>query len=391
MLPLHTHAKVDGALSDSVLKVLRADEALRTELPRQDILIDLRREEAGFDDRALLEVGFAGKVVATLGDETKLPTIHSLRDDRVVSSGDVIRVRRGGQLSVLYRRHANANSLFVTERCNSLCLMCSQPPRPDDDSWRIAEQMKLIALIDRDLPVLGITGGEPALLGGALHDIIAAVQKTLPQTELHVLTNGRRFADESFVDQFHLARTWTTWAVPLYADTAASHDYVVQARGAFDEAVNGIYNLAERGHRIEIRFVLHAQTVPRLSQFAEFVWRTLPFVNHVAFMGMEPMGYAKVNRDLLWIDPLDYAQSLEEAAWYLEDRGIPTSLYNLPFCVLSKSAWPLARQSISDWKNVFAPECAECQMRDRCSGFFQSAGFEWRSRGISPVPNGDAA
>ena len=156
-------------------------------------------------------------------------------------------------------------------------------------------------------------------------------------------------------------------------------------RGAFDETLNGIYNLAERHEAIEIRMVLHAQTIDRLSQFAEFIWRNMPFVKHVTFMGLEPMGFAKANREILYVDPAEYRDRLETAAWYLHDRGIRTSIYNTPLCLLSRSAWVLARQSISDWKNTFAPECELCSVRDQCSGFFKSAGAEWRSKSIHPI------
>jgi hypothetical protein len=131
--------------------------------------------------------------------------------------------------------------------------------------------------------------------------------------------------------------------------------------------------------------VVHRQTADRLIELSDFVYRNLSFVRHVAFMGLEPMGFARVNRDLLWIDPADYCGALQAAAWYLQDRGIPTSIYNVPLCVLDRESWPLARQSISDWKNTFVPECAGCAVRAQCCGFFRSAGSDWRSRAIEPI------
>jgi len=37
---------------------------------------------------------------------------------------------------------------LVTERCNSYCLMCSQPPRNVDDDWIIDEIIDALPLID---------------------------------------------------------------------------------------------------------------------------------------------------------------------------------------------------------------------------------------------------
>ena len=53
-------------------------------------------------------------------------------------------------------------------------------------------------------------------------------------------------------------------AIPVYASTDSVHDYVVQAKGAFDETILGILKLKDRGQRVEIRVVLHAVTAPLL-------------------------------------------------------------------------------------------------------------------------------
>ena len=131
--------------------------------------------------------------------------------------------------------------------------------------------------------------------------------------------------------------------------------------------------------------VLHRQTVERLPFLAQFIYRNLPFVEHVAFMGLEPMGYARGNRDLLWIDPLDYAQELKAAVRFLHDRDINTSIYNVPLCALEPNLWLFARQSISDWKNSFAAPCETCAVKDKCCGFFRSAGPDWQTRGLRPL------
>jgi len=40
--------------------------------------------------------------------------------------------------------------------------------------------------------------------------------------------------------------------------------------------------------------------------------RNLPFVDHVALMGLEDTGFAIANADLLWVDPTDYRQKLAQ-------------------------------------------------------------------------------
>ena len=40
---------------------------------------------------------------------------------------------------------------------------------------------------------------------------------------------------------------------------------------------------------------------------------------------------------------------------------------------LRPSLWRYARKSISDWKNIFLPECEQCGVLEKCGGLFQSA------------------
>jgi hypothetical protein len=101
-------------------------------------------------------------------------------------------------------------------------------------------------------------------------------------------------------------------------------------------------------------------------------------------MGLENIGFAIANADELWIDPIDYRAELAEGVNVLASARVNVSVYNLQRCVLDRSVWPYAVQSISDWKNGYVEECDHCIEKARCSGFFTS-GRPRRSRGISPI------
>ena len=192
-------------------------------------------------------------------------------------------------------------------------------------------------------------------------------------THLHLLTNGRLFAWPELAERLaSIGHPDLVLGIPLYSDAATLHDYIVQARGAFDQTVTGLHHLARWRIPVELRVVLHKLSVPRLLQLAEYVYRNFPFVVHVALMGLEPTGYAVYNRDKLWLDPYEYQGILAEAVEYLSLRGMPVSVYNLQRCLLPPPAWAYARLSISDWKRVYLPECDECAERGSCGGFFRS-------------------
>ena len=279
-----------------------------------------------------------------------------------------------GQTRAVYRPDSDYNVLFATDRCNSNCLMCSQPPKEVDDTHIVEQHLRLIELIQEPPKRMGITGGEPTLLKDGLVSVVERLKTRLPDTFVLMLSNGRLYAYEDFTQKLAAVQhPHFLTSIPLYADNALDHDYVVQARGAFDQTIRGFYNAAKHGLAVEVRVVLHKQTIPGLLPLAEFIYRNLPFVRHVALMGLENMGYVKKNWDLLWIDPVDYADTLEVGVRYLYERRVDVSIYNLPLCVLPKSLWSFARQSISDFKNIYLEECAQCRVREHCSGLFQSS------------------
>jgi His-Xaa-Ser system radical SAM maturase HxsC len=303
-----------------------------------------------------------------------------------LSHGDIVRIDESqGHLRVVYRRNSPHNVLFFTERCNSRCLMCSQPPRRIDDAYLIDEILAAIPLMSPDTQELCITGGEPTLLGERLLEVIHAAKRHLPRTSLHMLSNGRLFRDAGLARQVaEVGHPDFMIGIPLYSDIASRHDFVVQTKGAFDETIRGIINLARSEQRIEIRFVIHQQTFSRLPHTARFITRNLPFVDQVALMGLEMMGFAKSNLEALWIDPIDYQSQLREAVVELKAARIPVMIYNHQLCLLDKNLWPVARRSISDWKNVYMPECAHCGVKDECGGFFSSASVRY-SNHIRPL------
>jgi His-Xaa-Ser system radical SAM maturase HxsC len=174
--------------------------------------------------------------------------------------------------------------------------------------------------------------------------------------------------------------------IPLYSDVDSEHDYVVQAKGAFEETVLGIHNLARYCVPVEIRVVIHKQTYRRLPMLAEFIARNFPFAAHVPLMGLEMFGFVHRNFDELWIDPHDYQSELVQATETLFLSGLNTSIYNHQLCLLDRQLWPFARKSISDWKNIYLDVCQRCDVRDECGGFFQSAAKK-HSEHIYPIMN----
>lgn len=301
--------------------------------------------------------------------------VYGINTLNFLEEGDIIFIDIYGIINTLYRKKSFHNALFITERCNSNCLMCSQPPKNKDDlSHFFHINTNLIPLIPKETAELGITGGEPTLLGQKLITLLEQLKFELPNTDIHILTNGRSFAWKHIVKSLsRVDHDRIVYGIPLYSDFNKQHDYIVQAKDAFSQTVLGLHNMARYNQRIEIRIVLHKQTYERLPQLARFIYMNLPFVEHVAFMGLEHIGYAIKNSSILWMEPKEYADKLEDAVLYLDAMGMKVSIYNLQLCLIKASLWPFAKKSISDWKQKYLNECEHCSMLNQCGGVFETS------------------
>lgn len=314
-----------------------------------------------------LDIELEGKIVI------KYPSIKE------IDSGDILHISPKGQTRRIFRVNSNSNSLLVTERCNSNCVMCSQPPKDRNDiPGLLSLHDKLIPLIPKETQILGVTGGEPTLLGEHLFKMIKDINYFLPETEVHILTNGRRFAEYDFVEKLSSVtnKEKVMFAIPLYNDFYQIHDYVVQSKGAFYQTIQGLRYMGSFGFRIEIRIVLHSIVLPRLTDLLEYIYLNFPFVEHVALMGLEMTGFAIANKHKLWVDPQDYSETLIDAFKTIKRTKLNASIYNIPLCLLDESLWGYSRKSISDWKNDYLDECSKCSKLNDCGGIFTTSKFQ---------------
>lgn len=311
--------------------------------------------------------------------------VFQISDDYdYLNEGDIIRLDpSSGSMRCLYRKSSSHNTILLTEQCNHYCLMCSQPPKDVDDSWLLQEAFELISLIPTDTECLGFSGGEPTLYGEGLIDLLDHTKKSLPNTAIDILSNGRAFKDLEFAKKYAaIEHPDMLIGIPIYSDDPVRHDYVVQSRGAFDETIRGILNLKKVGQKVEIRIVIHKQTIERLVKTCQFIARNLLFVDHVALMGLEITGFTRPNIDLLWIDPYEYKDSLSEAVAVLNGYGMNASVYNHQLCTVNPDVLGNYRKSISDWKNEYLDECVSCKRMGDCGGLFSSAKMYKHSRYI---------
>lgn len=297
--------------------------------------------------------------------------------------GDIVKILPSGVLIVLYEATSSDNALFVSERCNNNCIMCPQVMKKVPSNF-LDETLEIINLIDISPQYLGITGGEPTIEWKNLLQIIKCISEHHPQTNIQLLTNGRIFKNEYFVEEIKNISENILYCIPLYSDNAKIHDKMVGRIGAFTETVEGLYNLAKYKLPIELRTVLTKLNYRRLVPYTSWVYRNLPFISHLSIMGMEPIYQARKNITQLWIDPTDYYDELYTACHHLIRNNLHFFIYNHQLCVVHKNLRRYCYKTISDFKLLYLDECLNCTQKSLCGGFFQSA-KEFHSKKIQAI------
>jgi His-Xaa-Ser system radical SAM maturase HxsC len=297
--------------------------------------------------------------------------------------GDVVLVQPlAGRIERLLRAGSPHNTLLVTERCDQLCVMCSQPPKKTHvDRFAYLEEACLLA---EPGSLIGITGGEPTLYKDELCGMIERVLGARADLEFHVLSNGQHFSRDDVERLRDPIYRRVSWGIPLYAAEPERHDRIVGKAGAFERLQESFAHLLLAGARIELRTVLLGANLGALPSLARTVAARLRFVEVWSIMQLENIGFAKNRWPELYVDHRASFGPIATALDHATLHGVRAQLFNFARCTVPAPYRHLAAASISDWKRKYALACADCHERSQCSGF-----FEWHPdeamEGVTPL------
>lgn len=273
-----------------------------------------------------------------------------------------------------FLKGANDNIIFCTSFCNNNCIMCCQPPLQNDDSnLHYINNLIKIKKSATDIDYICITGGEPTL-SCRLFDYMDAIWDRMPDCTIHLLSNGRNFADISYLKKFYKKTVGKICiGIPIHSDNALDHDIIAGSKGSFYETIKGLHNLGVLGYDIELRIIIMKCNVNRIVKIAEFIIKNLPFVSQVSFMGLEITGKAFDNYQKLFVEQEEYNTQLIKAIRMLDSCKIHSKIFNIPLCLLNNDLWQYTCKSISNWKKTNLSTCKECLMIEECCGIFSTS------------------
>ena len=282
--------------------------------------------------------------------------------------------------------------LFVTEKCNSNCVMCPMSLASRKRGLTIPQEdwSALVDSMPENPAHITITGGEPFLEYRNLLPVMDQINRRFPHTEVLVLTNGRAFSIRDLFDELHpLITEQYCFAVPIHASNADLHDCITQSPGSFHQSIKGLKKLSETEARIEVRIVGHQHNLADLNSTFRMLVCSGIRIDVINLLAMEMMGCAAYNRNSLWVDYRTLCKSAEPGIRYALLNGIDVGLYNFPLCTIPKQMWPLAKQSITPSKVRYYEECQECREYNACGGLFYST-FELNLCKVSPMAGSDS-
>lgn len=283
----------------------------------------------------------------------------------------------------LIRRSSKHNTILFTEKCDQLCVMCSQPPRDIDSSWLFPFYEKAIQLSDKNTRI-GISGGEPTLYKKELFSLLLNTSEKREDISFHILSNAQHFNDDDLdlLNEIN-KKVNILWGIPLYSDNEDLHNKIVK-KNAFHKLLDNLFLMAEAGSSIELRTVLMLSNYQNIPFLSKFISRNLDFISIWAIMSLEQIGFAKVTKEEIFIDHTQFLKPLIDSIEIAKLNQINVQLYNFPYCTIPKNYQEFCQNSISDWKKKFIDDCNPCTKKSICTGFFEWYNNEWKFNGIRP-------
>ena len=239
----------------------------------------------------------------------------------------------------------HVNTLLITEQCDQLCVMCSQPPKKHHVDF--FDQFAIAAKLAPSGAYIGISGGEPLLHKERLFEFLVSTAAARPDLRFHILTNAQHFEADDLkrLDEIGLERV--LWGIPLYACDEELHDGIVGKPGAFHRLERNLAFLTRAGASVELRTVVMQQNWNALPALAGYIATRLPIVSVWALMQLERIGYGRMNWRKTFKDTSTDFSALTSAAcaWNSSSR----SFIKRHNCGLALMTWEARRPLISAW------------------------------------------
>ena len=128
-------------------------------------------------DKCLIKgFNFCGVSCKNFESVSNYPIVYNIPENKLkeINTGDILKIYPSGKVKRLWNTLSSHNALFLTEKCNSNCIMCPQPQEPIDHDNEIFDILNLLK--EDEVSEICITGGEPTV-NGKLPEVLQKLKK----------------------------------------------------------------------------------------------------------------------------------------------------------------------------------------------------------------------
>lgn len=282
--------------------------------------------------------------------------------------------------------------------CNNNCRFCHLTDDEKKLGDRGTEEIKrdlFFYINKKGVYTVALGGGEPTIRS----DIIDLIRHAsyLGYRRIIIMTNGRMFYYMDFCTRV-VDSGANRFVFSLAGHTPGIHDYLVMAKGAFNQAISGIHNLKELNQEIIVNSVITKQNYKFLPRFVNFLMDI--GIDQIQLAFPKSTGNAYTNFDEIIPLKSEVMPHLHEALDMASEAGTPIIIESYPFCLLSgyEQYHYLMYVQSTKFRNVdgkiskaygpgiTGPPCRKCRYEPICKGARENyiKKFGWGE--FKPVP-----
>jgi len=265
-------------------------------------------------------------------------------------------------------------------KCNSNCIMCTNPSQFKDDDIDFSyknikdrltrhRKTKNEFIEDDAHDKFYLTGGEPTM-NPDLIKIIKEIYKQFPGKSVSLLTNGRSFIYEEYVKKIGKLSNLDEIIIPLHGHNRQSHDAITRSPGSFDQTFRGLSNIFKykrKEQKIEIRIVISKFNYESIDKILMLIKKYFYMADSVPVIFMEFEGQAEENYSIIGLRYSEFRSQFVKLEKFLgEVSGL--RFYHFPLCVVPEKFWPYLWRTLPEYEVFFDEKCNKCKYKDYCLG-----------------------
>lgn len=288
--------------------------------------------------------------------------------------------------------------------CNEKCRCCPLVGKDDREKYYPIEQLldEAKKMLSYGVTDVTLSGGEPTL-----HPDFFSIIEFFHQNGIgvHVLSNGERFSNHEFADEFikHVKEGILTVTTTFHSMDASMHEYQNGTPGSFQRSLIGIQYLDKNNINVSIKHCITADSYRYLPTYIQFVIKTFSPNAEIQLWGIDLNGisYELANKSFVAFSEiggyLQKAIDLFEASERYEHQVL--TINNLPLCMCDSYYWQyfsspyqdvyvdveLEGKDMKPNSGPISSNCKKCPFRRYCMDAYHS-NFEYFGNDIVSVP-----